>query len=651
MTTGRGTVADRFRADVGIGTDEVITGSPIILGSPVASRSDRVHGPSAGPAPSDADTAARRTRSPVLRFAGYLRPVRWLLAAGLMTSVLQAVLQWIAPWPLKVIFDSVLASHPVPAMFAWLPASHQGMLAALTLLTVTVAVLLAGTDYVSNRWVAQAGQRVVAAIRCDVFRYLQGQSLAFHGKRQTGDLMSRLDGDTQDIQNLTVDVLPVLLNNAVTLSGFVVIMLVVNPYLGAVSLILVPVMYWLVRRYMARIKDSQRTALRALGESAGVAQEVLSSVQVVQAYRAEEREALRFGEANGRQLRAGLRAVVLQSAFTPLVTLVMTVTTAAIVYLGAMSVLEGRLTPGDVLVFSAYLRGMFTPVRQLAKLAGTAGRGQAAAERVTELLDTRESMPEAVSPKPVTRSARSLKLADVGFSYPDGTAVLRRVSLEIPAGIRLALIGQTGSGKSTILRLIPRFTDPTRGAVLLDGTDLRELSLADLRRQIALVPQEPVLFRTTVWENIVYGEEAGTRRAAIAAARAAGVHEVIANLPGGYDAAIAERGASLSGGQRQCVALARALARDAPILLLDEPTTGLDIEIEAVLLEALERVGAGRTTVMVSHDFSAVRGADLIAVLENGEITECGTHDELARSGRTYTRLDTLSLSRATERS
>jgi ATP-binding cassette subfamily B protein len=591
-------------------------------------------------------TAAASPRA-ILRFAPYLRPVQGLLAAGLAASLLQAVLQWVAPWPLKVIFDSVLGSHPVPAPFDWLPVHPAGRLAALTGVTVAVAVLLAVTDYASNRWVAQAGQRVVSVIRADLFGHLQRQSLGFHQRHQTGDLMSRLDSDTQDIQNLTVDVLPTVLNNAVTLIGFVVIMLLVNPALGAVSLIVIPVMYWLVRHYMTRIKTAQRAALWALGDSSGVAQEVLSSLPAVQAFGAEEREAQRFAVANGNQLRASLRAIVLQSAFTPLVALTMTVTTAAVVYLGARSVLAGRLTPGDLLVFSAYLRGMYNPVRQLAKLAGVTGRGQAAAERVAGILGTDEAVPEPARPRRIARPRGSLTLAGVEFSYPDGTRVLRQVNLEIPAGARQALVGQTGSGKSTILRLIPRFADPAKGTVLLDGIDIRQLSLADLRHQIAFVPQEPYLFRASIWENIAYGLARGTRSAAISAARAAGVHEVIASLPGGYDAIIAERGASLSGGQRQCVALARALARDAPILLLDEPTTGLDVAVESVLLDALDRAGAGRTTFIVSHQFSAVRGADSIAVLEQGRITECGTHHELARSGRTYSRLDALSGERA----
>ncbi|MDE3205378.1 MAG: ABC transporter ATP-binding protein [Acidobacteriota bacterium] len=586
---------------------------------------------------------SHRPSGPVRRFLPYLRSVRGLLAAGLAASLVQAVLQWLAPWPLKVIFDSVLSNHRVPALFSWLPATPTERLVALSAFSVAVAAALAATDFLSNRWVAHAGQRVVATIRSDLFNHLQRQSQQFHLSRQTGDLMSRLDGDTQDIQSLTVDVLPTVLNNTVTLLGFSVIMLAVNWFLGVVSLLTAPVLYWLVRRYMTRIKQAQRAALRASGSSAGVAQEVLSALPVVQAFGTEEREGDRFDAANDEALRAGLRAVVDQSAFTPLVAFTVATTTAVVVYIGSRAVLAGSLTPGDVLVFSAYLRGMYTPVRQLAKLAGVAGRGHAAAERVAEILDTDESVPVDPHPRRIAKARGTVTLEAVGYSYPGHDAALEGIDLEFAAGGRHALVGRTGSGKSTILRLIPRFADPQRGAVRLDGTDVRRLDLGDLRRQIALVPQEPYLFRATLWENIAYGLAAPTRSAAVQAAKAAGVHEIIDSLPEGYDGLVAERGGSLSGGQRQCVALARAVARQAPILLLDEPTTGLDVEIASVLLSALDRVCEGRTTVMISHELRAVRGADTIAVIDRGRLVEVGTHGELSRSGRTYAHLDSLS--------
>ncbi len=576
------------------------------------------------------------------RFLGYLRPVRGLLTAGVAASVLQAAMQWLAPWPLKVIFDSVLAHHRIPGLFGWLPTSASQLLTALTLLTVVIAAVLALSSSYSERWVAAAGERVVFAIRKALFGHLERQSLAFHQRLRTGDLMSRLDSDIAQLRSLMVEAVPTVINNVVTIVGFIVIMLLLDPGLGLATIAVVPVLYMLVHYYLRRIRTAQRVAMRAQGEAAATAQEVLSSLPVVQAFGAEEREAERYGRATSTDLQAGLRSVVLQSTFTPLVTFTMTVTTALVIYLGAQAVLIGHLHPGDLLVFAAYLRGMYTPIRQLSKLAGTIGKGRAAAERVGEMLDTDESIPEVANPRRLDRGAGALVFRDVGFTLPSGQRILGGVHLEIPAGQRIGLVGATGAGKSTLMRMIPRFLDPTEGAVLLDGVDLRELALADLRRQIAFVPQEPYLFRDLIWRNIVYNQPGATREDAEVAARAAGVHEMIAGLAHGYDTSVAERGASLSGGQRQCVALARAMVRDAPILLLDEPTTGLDLELESLLLKALRKVGEGRTTLVISHQLAAVRDCDLIAVIDDQTIVQQGTHEELLSARRGYWRLATL---------
>jgi ATP-binding cassette subfamily B protein len=569
----------------------------------------------------------------------FLRPVRGLLAAGIAMSVLQAAMQWIAPWPLKVIFDSVLAHHPVPALFSWLPTRASALLIALSLLTITIAALLGLFSNYANRWVANAGQRLVFGLRTALFSHLERQSLGFHQRRRTGDLMSRLDGDITQLQSLMVDAVPVVINNVATLTGFVVIMLLVSASLGLTMLAVLPVMFLLVRHYLGRIRAAQRVAMRAQGEAAATAQEVLSSLPVVQAFGAEQREAERYAQATVTDLRAGLRAVVLQSTFTPLVTFTMTTATAVVVYMGSRAVLAGHLHPGDLIVYTAYLRGMYTPVRQLSKLAGTLGKGRAAAERVGEILETDESIPEIPLARRLTRAAGELEFHNVGYALPTGQRILHDVNLGIPARTRLGLVGATGAGKSTLMRMVPRFLDPLDGAVLLDGVDIRELSLADLRRQIAFVPQEPYVFQGPIWKNIAYGEPGATRNDAENAARAAGVHEVIASLPHGYETEIAERGASLSGGQRQCVALARAMIRDAPILLLDEPTTGLDAQLEALLLSALERVGEGRTTLLISHQLGAVRDCDQIAVIGEGTIAQRGTHDDLLASKRAYWRL------------
>lgn len=580
----------------------------------------------------------------IWRFRSYLRPVRWMLVAGLGASVLQSVLQWAAPWPLKLIFDDVLSHHRLPSWLGFLPTDRVGLLGALAAAIVVLAAGQGVANYLANRFIAHAGQRVVFTIRGALFGHLTAQSLAFHQRRTTGDLLARLGGDTQAVQNAMVTAVPTALTNALTLTGMIVIMTLLDWRYTLLTLTLVPVLFLTVRWYVERIKGAQRQARAGEGRASGVAQEVLTSLPVIQAFGAERFESGRYAEATDASLAANRRAVVFQAQFTPIVSAIVTAGTALVVYYGARAVLTGRLTPGDLLVFMAYVRAMYSPVRQISKLAGTVGRAQAAAERLVEILDTDERVPERPLARPPRRVLGALSFDDVGFRYPLGPAVLDGVTLEIPAGTRQALVGATGSGKSTMLRLIPRFLDPTSGAVRLDGVDVRDLTLAGLRAQIAMVPQEPYLFRGTVWQNIVYGCVAQTPAAAVDAARAAGVHDVIAALADGYDTQIAERGASLSGGQRQCIAVARAMARNARILLLDEPTVGLDAASEALLMSAFDRLADGRTTILVSHQLGNVRAADQIAMLDSGRIAELGSHRDLVHAGGGYARLQAIQL-------
>ncbi|MHB1928846.1 MAG: ABC transporter ATP-binding protein [Acidimicrobiales bacterium] len=578
----------------------------------------------------------------IRRFRSYVRPVRAMLSAGLGASALAAVMEWVAPWPLKFIFDSVIGHKPLPSWLAWLPTSRAGLLSALVGAMLLVAAVLALADYLSTRLVATAGQRVVFSIRCHLFRHIEAQGSGFHQRRQTGDLLARLGGDVQAIQSAMVTAVPTLVRNVLALGGMVTIMLVVDWHYALLALALFPFLFWATRHYLARIKSIQRQARRADGEASSVAQEVLTSMTVVQAFGAEDAEARRYAAATGRGLEENRRAIVAQSEFTPLMTLAMTTSTVLVLFFGVRAVTAGRLTAGDLLVFMAYLRGMYSPVRQLSKLAGVVGRAHAAAERVVEILDTNQEVPQRPGARRLGRARGAIELSGVNFAYPGGRTVLDGVDLEIPAGTRQALVGLTGSGKSTVLRLVPRFLDPTEGVLRLDGTDVADLSLADLRRQVALVPQEPYLFRASVWENILYGSTGRGREAAVAAARSAGLHEVIESFPDGYDTSVAERGSTLSGGQRQCVAVARAMARNAPVLLLDEPTVGLDAELESVVLASLDRVADGRTTITVSHQLSGLRRADQIAVLSNGRITEAGTHAQLLADRHMFWRLDRL---------
>ncbi len=577
-----------------------------------------------------------------------------MLAGGLAVSVFAALMELAAPWPISFIFDSVIGHRSLPHALSFLPTARGSLLVWLTVAMLAIAGLLAGADYLSNRLVATAGQRVVFGIRSQLFRHIAAQAPSFHQRRQTGDLLARLGGDVQAVQSAMVNAVPTLVGNALTLIGMVAIMLLVDWRYALLAMALVPLLWWTSRYYLRRIKALQRQARRADGQAGAVAQEVLTSMTVVQAFGAEDFEAERYAETTGAGLEHNRRAIVAQSEFTPLVTMAMTASTAIVLFFGVRAVTSGHVSPGELIVFMAYLRGMFSPVRQLSKLAGVVSIAHAATERLVEILDTHEEVPEAPNPRPMARARGSIELSGIGFEYQEGRPVLDGVDLEIPAGTRLALVGLTGSGKSTVLRMIPRFLDPTSGTVRLDGVDLRDLGLADLRRQIAFVPQEPYLFRATVWENIVYGPPSGgslargDRAAAIRAARSAGLGDVLEAFPKGYDTLVGERGSTLSGGQRQCVAVARAMARNAPVLLLDEPTVGLDAELESVLLTALERVAEGRTTIIVSHQLAGLRSADQIAVLHHGRISESGTHLQLLTGRRLYWRLDRLQQGRDT---
>ncbi|HUY61378.1 MAG TPA: ABC transporter ATP-binding protein [Candidatus Dormibacteraeota bacterium] len=576
------------------------------------------------------------------RYRAHLRPVRTMMAAGLAASVLTAVALWAAPWPLKFVFDSVIGHHRLPTWLHWLPGAAAGRLTVLVGALLGIAAVQAVADYLANRWVATAGQRVIFGLRCQLFDHLEAQSLRFHQGRRTGDLLARLGGDIQAIQSAMVTAVPTLVRNVLTLVGMVTIMLILDWRYTLLALALVPALYLVTRHYLRRITALQRRGRRADGEASSVAQEVLTAITVVQAFGAERVEAERYARATRRGLEQNRQAIVAQSEFTPLMTLAMTASTAVVIFFGAQAVLQRQLTIGLLLVFMAYLRGMYSPVRQLAKLAGVVGRAQAAAERVTEILETADEVPNWPGARRIRRARGELALVGVHFAYPQGPPLLRGVDLVVPAGSQQALVGVTGSGKSTLVRLIPRFLDPIAGSLRLDGVDLRDLALADLRRQVALVPQEPVVFHGTVLENILYGHPRPDRALAVAAARAAGVEGVIEALRDGYDTVVGERGSTLSGGQRQCLAVARAMARNAPVLLLDEPTVGMDAELESVLLAALDRLAEGRTTITVSHQLWGLRQADQIAVLVDGRIAETGTHESLLRAGQTYSRLQGL---------
>lgn len=596
-------------------------------------------------APTDQAKLAQ-SRAPAHKFTlwnlrRYLRPhARPLSAAAALMSA-RAVILLMIPWPLKFIIDSVLFQKPLPLWLAgWLPDPIGHRMLLLDVLAAAMLVMGAAETalaYSGNRTLLRAGQRAIFAVRRDLFAHLQRLSLSFHRRQRSGDLMARLGGDIQTLQAFVVAAGTGLFAHLLTVVGMAAIMLMIDWRFALVVMAAAPLLLLVARRYTRRVRDAFRQARRKEGHLWGTVQEIIANVHVVQAYGRESYEDDRFVEQAEESFDATLEASVLQVQFAPLVGLVMVLATGAATWYGATRVLSGSVSAGELLVFLAYLRGLAAPVRQFAKMAGVVGKAAVAAERLGDVFSEESEIREQLGALHLASCRGELEFRTVGFAYGPDAPVLHDVSFRVEPGQTVALVGASGAGKSTLVSLVPRFRDPVSGQVLLDGHDLRGLSLASVRAQVALVLQEALVFHGTVWENIAYGRAGATRVDAIAAARAAGIDDIIESMPDGYDTLVGERGAMLSGGQRQCVSIARAMLRNARIVILDEPTTGIDPSSERRILDALGRLTSGRTTLIIAHRLASVVGADLIVVLDRGSIVESGRHGQLlARRGRYF---------------
>jgi len=587
----------------------------------------------------DVETPAPRSGRWILR---YVRPQWRILGAGSIAMTLRAGVLALAPWPLKFIVDSVIYTKSLPsALSGLLPGSGHRveLLGVLCLFTLALGLLDALLDYSGSRLFLEAGQRLVFYLRQDLFAHLQRLSLDFHRRHRGGDLMSRLSGDVQKLQDLITAVGGDLIQHTLTVIGITAVMLSVDWRYGLVVLATIPAMFAVIRIYMGLLRRAIWRVRHHEGELWSLALEVLGNVQLVQAYGQERHEDQRFAADARKIFDAGREANNLQAQFSPAMTLAIAASTALIAWYGAVRVLDGRITAGEMLVFLAYFRALTSPTRRVAKTARLVGRASVAIERIGEYLFETPSVREpALALVPRDCEGRVV-FEGVSFDYKPGECVLRDVSLILEPGKTVALVGPTGSGKSTIAGLISRFHDPVEGRILLDGHDLRTISLNFLRRQVALVLQEPVIFRASVWENICYGYEGATRANAVAAARAVGIDDVIERLPGGYDCVVAERGRTLSGGQRQCISIARAMLSNAPIVILDEPSSNLDLATETRLLEAVKRLIANRSALVIAHRLKTVTEADQILVLERGRIAQRGIHSQLLREPGPYARL------------
>jgi ATP-binding cassette subfamily B protein/subfamily B ATP-binding cassette protein MsbA len=570
----------------------------------------------------------------------YLRPEWRALGLGGGIMALRAVVLLALPWPLKAIVDNVIFQHRLDPLFGGIlpdPVIHRiWLLNTLGLTMLALGLLDAALVYAGSRLLLDTGQRVMFAIRFDLFAHLTRLSLEFHRRRRGGELTLRLSEDAKQLQDFIASIGVDLLPHIVTVLGMAVVMVWLDWRYALVTLAAAPPLVAVTVYYSRRLRKAVRQLRQNDGVLSGVTQEVLGCVQVVQAFAREAHEDDRFTTHAGASMQAGLAANKIQSQFGSVMSLMISLATGIIAWYGAVRVIGGSLTAGELLVFMAYLRGFATPARQLAKTGRVFSRAVIALERIGECWAERASVVDAPGAQPPAAPACRIEFQHVGFAYKTGLPVLENICFDLRIGQTVALVGATGSGKSTIASLIPRFADPSAGVIRLDGQDIRNLPLAYLRQQVTLVLQDPVLFQATIWENIAYGRLGAGRDEAMRAARDVGVESMILTLPDGFDTLVSERGGSLSGGQRQCVAIARAMLSDAPFVILDEPSSSLDSNTEQRLMQALGRLTRNRAALIIAHRLSTISNADEILVLDQGHIIERGSHGELLRKRGNY---------------
>jgi len=493
------------------------------------------------------------------------------------------------------------------------------------------------------------GYKMVYALRRELFTHLQQLSLSFHNRSRSGDLMTKIAGDTNTLKDVFADSIMKFASYSLTVIGMLAVMMVIDWKVGAIALATLPFLCFSLFHLFRKTKASVKAQKKQEGKVNSRMTEVLSAIPLVQAFARERYEEELFDAVTAETVRESIRVARLEAAATRSSEIITAVGTAAAVLFGATQVLSGRMLPGELVLVVGYLTNMYKPIRSLAKLSTDLSKAMASAERISDVLDIEPEIQDPPHAIEAQRLKGEIVFEGVSFDYGDGKDVLRQVSFAGSPGQRVALVGASGAGKSTIVSLILRLYEPQEGRILIDGVDIRQYRRDSLRRQIGLVLQQSILFGATIRENIAYGSPEANLDRIVAAARAANADEFIRELEDGYDTVIGERGATLSGGQRQRIAIARALIRDAPILILDEPMTGLDVESEGKVREALDRLMAGKTSLMITHDLPSIADADLVLLLEEGRIADRGTHAELvARSGR-YRQLYELNLQQAVD--
>jgi ATP-binding cassette, subfamily B, bacterial len=578
-----------------------------------------------------------------IRITDLLFP-HWLpLSLAFIAVIGESITDLLDPWPLKIVFDYVFGSKRMPDWLAgivsFIGTDKFSILNFAVLAVIVIAIFGALSSYFEKYLTTSVGQWVMHDLRRVLYSHIQRLSLSYHDQKRTGDLISRVTSDIDAVQSLISNVLLGMLVNVLTLIGMILVMLYLNWAFTLIALLVAPGLFLVVYHYTHRIKKASRAMRRQEGEVVNVLEEVLSSIRVVKAFAREDYEQQRFERESRESVEKALQARNVKAKLPPIVEIIVAGGTCLVLWYGARLVLTGALTSGELLVFLLYLGKMYKPMRELSKMTDTISKAAVGWERIREVLENEMQVRDLPGAKPAPRFKGKIEFEHVTFSYDENQPVLNDLSLRIEPGQLAALVGPTGAGKTTIASLLPRFYEIVSGQIRIDGTDIRRFKQKSLREQISFVLQESLLFRATVAENIAYGKPNATHAEIVRAAQLANADEFIDKMPDGYDTMIGERGVTLSGGQRQRVTIARAIIRNAPILILDEPSSGLDPASEKLVFDALGNLMEGRTSIVIAHRLATVRRADMIFVIDEGRVVEQGTHTELLAHGGLYSRL------------
>jgi ABC-type multidrug transport system fused ATPase/permease subunit len=576
------------------------------------------------------------------RVMRYLRPHWKAATVSVVVAVVVSLLALLEPWPLKVLFDSVLGNVPAPAVVERVmePLKHDKLTLLLVVVIAGFALTLLGNalKVLNSYYETRVSQSMTLDFRSELFRHAQRLSLDYHDRTPGGALIYNINFQADAAAGLVMALLP-LLRSALTLIGMFWVTARIDRTLALVSLAVVPLLYYAAGTYVSRIQPRLRDVRNMEGESLSIIHEAISMIRVILAFGREDHEFRKFRAQGQRAVDARVGVTVRQVAFSLMVNTATAGGTALVLGFGAFKILNGSLTPGELLVVLAYVASLYKPLETITNTVSSLQERFIALEMAFGLLDTEPRVRDRPGAVKLPRSRGEIVFDDVAFAYEGRSHTLSKVSFAARAGEVIGIVGPTGAGKSTLVSLLPRFYEPGTGMITLDGIDVRGIELASLRSQISVVLQESLLFSGTIADNIRYGRPEASMAEIEAAARAANAHDFIAALPQGYDSTIGEKGVRISGGERQRIAVARAFLKDAPILILDEPTSSIDSRTEAVILDALERLIVGRTTFMIAHRLSTLRRPDRILVVDGGRIVEQGCIPELLAQGGLFARL------------